>query len=196
MLPPNNENESKTVCPADYSKEQQEFVVVGKIVKTVGLDGWVKVQSNSDFPERFEPGASFFRTDKNNELSSLCAEKVRPGKTDSSVEILFKGYEHVDLAKELIGELLKIPLSERYSLPRGTYYPDELKGLKVLSPEGAEEGEVLELEINVPSPYLTVKTQKNGEVLIPFKKVFIDKIDTKARRLFLKIPIETHIPAK
>ncbi|MBF0409214.1 MAG: 16S rRNA processing protein RimM [Candidatus Riflebacteria bacterium] len=173
--------------------ESQDLVTVGRIAKTVGLDGWLKVVSFSDFPERFEPGEKLWRESDDIDHPSLLVKDARCGKNDTSYEVLFAGYEDVESAKAILGEKLFVPRSERFDLPEDCFYPDELTGLKVLSPEGKVEGEVLELDDSVPQPYITVKTPLHGEVMIPFKKVFIASIDLSEGNLVLNTPISMHV---
>ena len=50
------------------------------------------------------------------------------------------------------------------------------------------------MEADAPSPYLVVSTKDKGEVMIPFLRKFVGKIDKKNRTIKLVEQISFHIP--
>lgn len=173
-------------------KERDGWVVVGTIVKVVGVKGMVRVLHNTDYPERFTSGAEFLSENRAGERRPLVITEARPFCPHRPIEVRFEGYEDADTAKELVGLTLMIPLSERVAPPADSYYPDELKGMRVISPSGVDEGGVVQLVTEVPSPYLLVTSQRLGEVMIPFRQVFIAGVDRHTRTIRLREPIEHH----
>ena len=173
-------------------KDAAEWAVVGTIVKVVGLKGLVRVLHNTDYPERFSPGAEFLAENRAGERRNLTIAEARPFSPDRPIEVRFEGIDQVETARELVGLRLMIPLSERVPPPADSFYPDELKGMKVLSPTGEAEGAVVQLVTEVPSPYLLVATDRFGEVMIPFRQVFISGVDRAERAIRLREPIDHH----
>ena len=173
-------------------KDAGEWAVVGTIVKVVGLKGLVRVLHNTDHPERFVPGAEFQAENRAGERRSLTIAEARPFSPDRPIEVRFEGIDQVETARELVGLRLMIPLSERVPPPDGSFYPDELVGMEVLSPTGTPEGSVVQLVTEVPSPYLVVATERFGAVMIPFRQVFISGVDRVARAIRLREPIDLH----
>lgn len=173
-------------------KNAEEWAVVGTIVKVVGMKGLVRVLHNTDYPERFTSGAEFMAENRAGERRNLVIVEARPFSPHRPIEVRFEGFDLADTAKELVGLRLMIPLSERVPPPPDTFYPDELKGMQILSPSGVQEGTVVQLVTEVPSPYLVVATERLGEVMIPFRQVFISEVDSTARVIRLREPIEHH----
>lgn len=67
-------------------------MLVAKLGRTVGVQGFVRLHNLSDFPEQFECGASFF--DKNSRVLKI---KVR-----NAQSVLFEGFESLKSAKTLV----------------------------------------------------------------------------------------------
>lgn len=176
------------------SEEQSEWVAVGKILKTIGLDGWVRMSIMTDFPDRFVPGAEFhFQTRAGSPVPCAIAE-VRDHYAGDILEIRFAGLESRDEAMPFTGAYLVIPKSKREPSDDSSFYPDEIQGLDILSPAGKKVGTVKKLEADAPSPYLVVDTDEFGEVLIPFRKVFFAEISKKKARLRLSQELSVHVP--
>lgn len=75
-------------------------IYVAKLGKAVGLKGHLRLFIDSDFPEQFKKGASFF-TNKNLQLTVL--------EYNASRElVLFKDYEDLDIAKKLTNQELYV----------------------------------------------------------------------------------------
>jgi len=169
-----------------------EWAIVGTIVKVVGLKGLVRVLHNTDHPERFIEDAEFLAENRAGERRNLVIVEARPFSEHRPIEVRFDGCDSADPAKELVGLKLMIPLSQRVPPPPDSFYPDELKGMEVVSPSGVREGTVVQLVTEVSSPYLVIASERLGEVMIPFRQVFIAGVDCKARVIRLREPIEHH----
>jgi len=177
------------------SDAESEWVAVGKILKTIGLDGWVRVSIMTDFPDRFEEGAQFhFQARAGSPVPCTVAD-VREHYNENILEVRFAGLDDRDAVMPFTGAYLVIPKSEREPADDSSFYPDEIQGLDLLSPSGEKVGTVLKLEADVPSPYLVIDSSEYGEVLIPFRKVFFAEISKKKARLRLSQDLSVHVPA-
>ncbi len=172
----------------------EEWVVVGKIGRTIGLAGLVHVIPLTDHPGRFAPGARLFLRRPGSGPRALMVLDARDPGGGGRLAVRFEGVTTPEEARTLGGADLCIPLAERVSPPKGTFYPDELVGMTVHSPEGEAVGTVLLLENEVPSPYLAVATPDHPEVLIPFRREFIRSIQRETRVVCLREPLDRHIP--
>ena len=73
-------------------------IFVAKLGKAVGLQGYLKLFIDSDFPEQFKKGATF-STNRNLQLKVL--------EYNSSRELIkFEGYEELEIAKKLTNQEL------------------------------------------------------------------------------------------
>lgn len=180
--------------PQVSTDSQEPWVAVGKIVKTVGLKGWVKVSLLSDNPSRFKRGARLYLKRRSREVNEeIVVNAVKEHFSGAMLNVLFEGIKDCDEAASLINSYLVIPQNLRQKLrDKNSFYPDELADMQVLSPEGEVVGRVVRLELDVPSPYLVTKIDELGEILIPFRKVFISEINREARTLRLKEPASVH----
>lgn len=175
--------------------EQSDWVAIGKILKAIGLDGWVRLSIMTDFPERFESGAEYHFQTRAGSPVPCTIDEVREHFSEEILEVKFAGLDSREAVMPFTGAYLVIPKSEREPADDASFYPDEIQGLEVLSPEGKKVGRVLKLEADAPSPYLVVETAEYGEVLIPFRKVFFAEISKKKALLRLKDDIRVHVPA-
>ena len=109
---------------------------------------------------------------------------------------LFEGSDSISDAEKLVGLEVQIPLSERISLPAGSFYVSDLVGCEVYERDGGKligcvrdlqfPGEELKgtplLEVDSPS----------GELLIPLAQEICVQIDTAARRIEVVLPEGLH----
>lgn len=100
------------------------LVLVAKLGRTVGVQGFVRLHNLSDFPEQFECGASFF--DKNSRVLKIKARNAQ--------RVLFEGFESLECAKTLVNlELFQSVEKSRASckLNEGEFFYFDIIGLEV-----------------------------------------------------------------
>ena len=182
---------------SEPSVEDDSWIVIGKVRRTVGLKGWVRVGLLTDYPERFSPGSRVLVKRLSGDPEPAEIGDWREHFSGDAIEIRFAGVEDCDAAATFVNTLLVIPKAEREQLRSNSeFYPDELTGMQVLAPDGEVSGEVVILEAEAACPYLVVKTSTGSEVLIPFRKVFISSVDRKARQIKLVEPLSFHVPVE
>jgi len=163
-----------------------EWIVVGHIQRAHGLDGEVRVVSDSDNPDRFAKGSAVFCRARGNaalgvERSELTVAAVRP--TTGALLISFAGVADRTAAEALRGCLLEVPISSLPVLPEGEYYPFELAGLRVEDEDGRPVGEVLELLDTPAHPVLSLRLADGGDLLVPFTMEAVPTVDVAGERL-------------
>ncbi|MER3419447.1 MAG: 16S rRNA processing protein RimM [Chloroflexota bacterium] len=155
---------------ARRQREPREgYIAVGRVLRPWGLRGDVKVESLTDFPERFAPGSTLWVA---GERRTVEGSRWR----GDTVYLKLSGVNSPDEAERVRGSLLEVPESERRPLPEGEYYEDELLGLTVRTAEGETLGRVTELLNPGPNNVLVVRGER-GEVLIPFIEDVIRRVD-------------------
>ncbi len=183
----------KSAKSVDLPKDN--LIVIGQIRKTVGLKGWLRVSLMTDFPDRFEPGEELCLRKQNGSSESVIVSEWRPHYSENTVDILLEGIDSCEIAGAYVNRLVVITKEEREELDsEDEFYPDELEGFQVLSPEGKYCGDVVKMEADAPCPYLVVSTKEAGELMIPFLHKFIDSISKDNNSLKLVEPISFHIP--
>jgi 16S rRNA processing protein RimM len=154
---------------------------VGRFLKAHGLKGAIKLELYTDSPnERFVPGA----------VLELQVPEESPwfGKTvtvselkwfNSSPVLFLKDVSDRTQAESLIKAILLVeqPLDASPQEP-DAWYDHQLAGLKVMR-DGAEIGTLLRVEHMPAQDLLVIKTEE-AEVLLPFVKAFVPKVDVSA----------------
>ncbi len=105
---------------------------------------------------------------------------------------LFEGSNSISDAEKLVGLEVQIPLSERISLPAGSFYVNDLVGCEVYERDGGKRiGQVRYVQFPGEelkgTPLLEVDSQQ-GELLIPLAQEICVQIDTTARRIEVVLP--------
>jgi 16S rRNA processing protein RimM len=104
----------------------------------------------------------------------------------------FEGSDSISDAEKLVGLEVQIPLSERVSLPAGSFYVSDLVGCEVYERDGGKLiGRVRDLQFPGEelkgTPLLEVDSP-GGELLIPLAQEICVQIDTAARRIEVVLP--------
>ncbi len=172
----------------------KKYISIGKISKPVGLKGYVKVLSLTDFPERFKSLKSIkLLNHKENEVlinkfsnsEDFFIEDVIYEK--EFFKILFNNYNDINSVSDLIGCFLIIDESERIKLENGRYYYDELIGMDVKYNDSII-GKTIAIENYGGHDLFKIKLRKdNNHVLIPYVDDFIKKIDLKNKYIEIDV---------
>jgi len=154
---------------------------VGRFLKAHGLKGAIKLELYTDSPnERFVPGAVLELQVP--EESPWFGKSVTVSELkwfNSSPVLFLKDVADRTQAESLIKAILLVeqPLDVSPQEP-DAWYDHQLAGLKVVR-DGAEIGTLLRVEHMPAQDLLVIKTEE-GEVLLPFVKAFVPKVDIQA----------------
>jgi len=163
------------------------LIYVAKLGKTVGLNGWLKLYIDTDFPSQFRNNAMFYLQDgKSLTIESLSAKNDK---------IKFKDFDDIQTAKKLTNKLLYVTKKETIEncpLEDGQFFWFELIGSVVLENKKVL-GVVEDIQRFADIDYLYIKTDKKlvtdgftKSFLSPYNKDYIDKFDKKERCLYVK----------
>jgi len=104
----------------------------------------------------------------------------------------FEGSDSISDAEKLVGLEVQIPLSERISLPAGSFYVSDLVGCEVYERDGGKLiGRVRDLQFpgeELKGTSLLEVDSPSGELLIPLAQEICVQIDTAARRIEVVLP--------
>jgi 16S rRNA processing protein RimM len=164
------------------------WMEIGTIVAPQGLQGELRVNPNSDFPERFEvPGERWIYTPDLAEPQSVQLKKgyFIPGKGLYVVKLATVGNRNE--AEAMRGKMLVVPVTDRPKLDPGEFHVADLMGLQVILQDTGEPiGEVVDL-LAAGNTLLVVKTSER-EVLIPFVQAIVPVVDLAARKVEITPP--------
>jgi len=154
---------------------------VGRFLKAHGLKGAIKLELYTDSPnERFVPGAVLELQVP--EESPWFGKSVTVSELkwfNSSPVLFLKDVSDRTQAESLIKAILLVeqPLDVSPQEP-DAWYDHQLAGLKVMR-DGVEIGTLLRVEHMPAQDLLVIKTEE-AEVLLPFVKAFVPKVDVSA----------------
>lgn len=150
--------------PSCSLKEAQtDYVNVGKVGSTYGVQGWVKIQSFTESmmdilnytPWYLEQGSLWQRI-----------EVTDSRRHSKGIVVKFAGYDSPESSRLLAGKIIAVPRSQLPALPQGDYYWNDLKDMTVINQQGETLGKVIYLLATGANDVLVVKGKK--EHAIPY----------------------------
>lgn len=161
-------------------------IYVAKLGKTVGLDGSLKIYSESDFPQQFKKEATFT--------------------TNKGLTLVVKSYNHnrgiikfdtidtPDEAKKLINQQLFTTIEatrKNCVLKENEFFWFDLIGCKIVDNDNMDLGHIKEIQRLPSSDYFEVETsitlQEKGlpkTFLIPYIELYVTKIDIASKTVY------------
>jgi 16S rRNA processing protein RimM len=147
----------------------QGYIAVGRILGPWGLQGDLKVEPLTDFPERFALGCSVY---VGGVVHSIERCRWHKGK----VYIKLSGIDSATAAEAVRQRFLEVPEEELKPLSEGEYYQFQILGLEVRTMEGQPLGKVSQI-LSTGSNDVFVVHGEGGELLIPALDDVIKAID-------------------
>lgn len=151
---------------------QKQDIVIGKVVAPFGVRGEVKVIVLTEFPERFSAGKDIKLHLAGGQLRNVRIDKSKTYK--DGVVLKLSGVDDRNAAEELRGSEIIIDESELAELPSDRFYIFDVLGLKVVTDDGREMGEVVEILQGANDVYIT-----STGLCIPALKDIVVKVDLK-----------------
>ena len=169
--------------------ENEDWLSVGKIVGVQGLQGELRVNPASDFPERFTaPGPRWLRSRKEGKPTEIQLKKGRqlPGK--SLFVVRLEGIDNRSAAQALVGQELLVAGDDRPELAEGEFHLLDLVGLEArLTTDGPAIGTVTDL-ISGGNDLLEIKTADGRKLLIPFVEAIVPEVQLENGWLLITPP--------
>jgi 16S rRNA processing protein RimM len=169
------------------------WVWLARIKRTQGRKGEVFAEILTDFPEKFaerrrlwllREGASETREV---ELANHWLHK-------GGIVLHFAGMDSISAAEDLAGLIVAIPRAERAQLEEGDVYIGDLIGCVLVDVAAGEPhvvGEITDVDRSIgPVAILVVKSASghDEEILIPFAKDYVRRVDVDAKRVEMTLP--------
>lgn len=177
---------------------EDDWVWLARIRRAQGRKGEVLAETLTDFPERFSERKQLWLLPSNTSAGAP-ALQVPPREIElvshwlhkGGVVLHFAGVDSISAAETLAGLIVAVPRTQRVALPEDEIHIADLIGCSVFDVSCAAPLLIGTIE-NVdrtagPVPLLMVSGAK-GDVLIPFAKAYLRKLDVSARRLEMALP--------
>lgn len=184
-------------------KIARRWVTVGVVVRPFGMRGELKVRLETDFPERFQPGARLYwwlppaPAPPETEQPAPPSRPKKPPRTTKPQECYVKtvrthgnylvltleGIETREQAERLRGAWLLIPPEERMPLEEGQYYIDDLIGMEVFTETGERVGKLKHVRHGAAYDFFDI-----GAYTIPAVEEYILEVDVPNKRMVVRLP--------
>ncbi len=146
-------------------------IVIGKIISTHGIKGWVSIDCYAYPPENLKSYKTFLDDNYTEEIKILDI-KIMPKKIIVKIE----DFDDINISEKIIGKNILVNNKSIPSLECGEYYWKDLIGLKVLTTKNKDLGIIDFIFNNGSNDILAIK---NNNIIsyIAFIKDNISKID-------------------
>lgn len=161
-----------------------DYIYVGKIGKSVGLDGCLNLVSLTSFPERFNSMKEFFLTKDRAIPLTLQIEKIMYN--NNKISVKFKDINSIKDAEKLKDYRITVHKSERYPLPEDYHFVDDLKECYCYDQNDNEIGFIKDVMESAGNDIYIID-YKGKEVLVPVIEEFVKEIDINAKRIKLNL---------
>ncbi len=183
-----------------------DWVWLARIRRTQGRKGEVFAELLTDFPQKFAERRQLLLLPADLHASAAVSESAsadarsvsaRPAELTNhwlhkgGIVLHFSGIDSISAAEALKGLIVAIPRAQRAQLPDDEMYINDLIGCTLVDVGRAVPsiiGEIDDIDRTAgPAPLLVLRRPR-GEILIPFAKSYIRRVDLAARRIEMALP--------
>ncbi|HSD65025.1 MAG TPA: ribosome maturation factor RimM [Ignavibacteriaceae bacterium] len=159
-----------------------EFFLIARVSSVSGTEGFVKILSYSDVPERFlslhEVYIDFFDSKK-----KLLVEKVKQVK--SNFYIKFTNFNSDKEVKPLLGKEIFVDEKNVIRLPENSYFIHDLLGSTVVR-NNKYFGRIVDVLPYPANDVYVIENEDGEEILLPALSELIENFDAKKKMMVLK----------
>jgi 16S rRNA processing protein RimM len=181
-----------------------EWAWLARIRRPQGRKGEVFAEILTDFPDKFAQRQRLWllRDDGSNARASAAATPD-PDRGPREVQLVhhwlhkggivlhFAGVDSISAAESLTGMIVAIPQAERASLGENEAYIGDLIGCTLIDVAGAAPaavGNIEDVDLTAGPVALLVVKGAAGEILVPFAKSYLRKLDLSNKRVEMALP--------
>ena len=159
------------------SEKMEDRFQVGIISSTHGIGGEVKVYPTTDDVKRFRKLKQVI-LDTGREELTLEIERVRFFK--QMVILKFREFQNINEVERFRGKSLYVTRENAVKLQKDEYFIADMIGMKVVSKEGEELGELTDVLQTGANDVYVVKKEGAPELLLPAIKDCVRQVDMEA----------------
>ncbi|HEV2134796.1 MAG TPA: ribosome maturation factor RimM [Terracidiphilus sp.] len=164
---------------------------LARIRRPQGRKGEVLAEILTDFPEKFSERRRLWLIRQDQTAATREVELVNHWPHKGSMVLHFAGVDSISAAEELTGLIVAIPRTERISLGEDEAYISDLVGCALFDVAGGAPvnvGEIEDVDRSAGPVALLVVRGATGEILVPFARDYLRKIDLDAKRVEMVLP--------
>lgn len=163
---------------------KEECFYLGRVAKTHGIKGEVTIRLDVDDPSQYR-GMKFFLLEINKVLTPFFVEKVSC--SGDKFYVTIQDIKTVEAASALTGKEVFLPLEMLPKLTGKQFYYHEVKGFILVDETHGEIGPIVDV-LEYPTQAILQVFKDKKEILIPILEHVIQKVDRKAKKLYVKAP--------
>jgi len=159
-----------------------KMITIGRVTKSQGNKGEVRVMPLTDYPERYEVLDKVFLIKTDRKLEKKI-ESIRFHK--GFVIIKFTDINDINSAEKIRDFEIRIPEKEVLPLEENEYYIDQLIDFEVMTVEGDLLGNISDIIITGGTDVFVI-AGKDKEYMIPAALDLITEVNEKEKRLIVR----------
>ncbi len=178
--------------------EAHDWVWLARLRRSQGRKGEVYAEILTDFPEKFAERRHLFLIPENPSPHSPTHPRqvtlVHHWLHKGGVVLHFEGVNSISEAEQLAGLVVAIPIEDRAPLAEDEIYIGDLIGCTLFDLAQGKPlaiGEIESVDRSAgPVPLLVIRRSgtSRGEILIPFAKSYLRKLDLAGKRVEMELP--------
>lgn len=163
-----------------------EYLSLGKIVDSFGIDGTIKIYSTTSFgSKRYKAGSKVFLVNPLNQEMKEC-EVVKYRHSGFFDFVKFVEFNSPEEVKELKGYEIQV-IKDNKDLNKGEYFYSDLRGCRVVDDKNNKLGIVKEVEEFPAQITLRVSRKGNRDFFVPFIKEFIKDVNISDKTIVINV---------
>ena len=169
----------------------EPWIWVARIRRSQGRKGEVFADLLTDFPEKFSERKRLWLFASESDPSPRQVELTNFWPHKGGVVLHFAGFDCISDAESLTGLVVAIPRSERAQLGEDEAYIGDLIGctlIDVANGSAVNIGEIEDVDRTAGPVALLVVRGAAREILIPFAKAYLRRLNLEARRVEMALP--------
>ncbi len=164
----------------------EDFIYIGRVANTHGVQGMLKVFPTTEDPKRFELLKDIYIEDIRGITNSYTIKNVKYFK--NMVILGLKEIEDMNQAEKLKNGIIKIHRKNALPLEENEYYISDLLGLEVFDIEDNKIGILKNIIFTGSNDVYEIDNSTKNGLLLPAIKECVLKVDINNKRIIVKIP--------
>jgi len=166
-----------------HARQPPEFLDVGRILRPHGLRGELVLQPFSELVQILKPSTQIHLGSKQ---TPVIVSAIRPHRSRYLLSI--EACEDRNTAEKWRGEVVRIRFEDAKPLQEGVYYHWQILDLPVFTTEGDLLGTIVEILETGANDIYVVRSEQDGEILLPAIKDVILVVDLETPRMIVDVP--------
>ncbi|MGI6735746.1 MAG: ribosome maturation factor RimM [Anaerovoracaceae bacterium] len=159
-----------------------ERILIGTVIRAVGLRGELKLRSYAEDPRRFEKLTHLYLRDTAYPILRVRRQKGMP-------VVLLDGIDSRDAAESLRGCDVEMDAAELEETSPGEYYIRDLLHADVVLEDGRPLGILEDIRTDSPQPLCCIRLREDGRLIyLPGVPAFIRAVEAEKGRVTVRLP--------